>query len=231
MESGIKLAKQEAEKFFLSLDPQKDSLFFASSNEARAIETAGIYREIAHAKGFEVITPKNSRSNLSDEITNGEVRVIDQLSINSENLLIDNLFTPPMKRAGINWNAVTPELKEKYEQASKIIEANDKGSFGANFAEHGDKIKKIFPELVTAEELYKGKFGNLKKLAKFGLEKIKESKNEKNIKILAFGHENYLMYAIQNLFKEEGINNCETLHIETDGEEIKGKFRGKEATL
>ncbi len=230
-ETGVEMAKQEAERFFNGLNPEDDSLFFASSNEARAIETANIYREVAHAKGFTILKPEHARSGLSEEIADGEIRVIDKLSINSRHLLIESLFNSPAKRGNINWNAVDPEFKAKYDEASKIIEADDQGSYGGNLAKHGEKIKEIFPEIETAEELFRGQFQNLKRLAKFAVKKAQESDHEKNIKILAFGHENYLMYAIQNIFQEEGINNCETMHVEVEGENIKAGFRGREANL
>lgn len=228
---GIEMAKQEAETFFNKLNPDKDSLFIVSSNEARAIETANIYREVAHAKGFIVLKPEHARSGLSEEIADGEIRVIDALSINSKHLLIESLFNSPAKRGNINWSVVEPEFKARYDEASKIIETDDQGSYGGNLAKHGDKIKEVFPEIETAEELFKGQFQNLKRLARFGIKKAQENSRENNIKILAFGHENYLMHVIQNSFQEEGINNCETMHIEVEGENIVGNFRGKETNL
>ncbi|MFA5961874.1 MAG: hypothetical protein WC848_04290 [Parcubacteria group bacterium] len=229
--AGIEMAKQEAESFFGKLNPDTDSLFIASSNEARAIETANIYRTIAHTKGFMILKPEHARSGLSEELAEGEIRVIDSLSINSKYLLIESLFNSPAKRGDINWGAVEPEFKAKYDEASKIIEADDQGSYGGNLAKHGEKIKVIFPEIETAEELFNEQFQNLKRLAKFGVKKAQESGHEKNIKILAFGHENYLMHVIQDIFQEEGINNCETMHIEVEGENIVANFRGKEANL
>ncbi|MSU54719.1 MAG: hypothetical protein EXS48_02725 [Candidatus Staskawiczbacteria bacterium] len=233
-EAGIEFAKQEAEKFFELLNPGKDVLFFASSSEARAIETANIYREIAKEKGFEVIKPEHPRSKISEEISDGEIRVVKELSIydsdNAKNVIIDSVFQLA-NRDLINWDAVDPELKVKYEEAVKIVEADNQGSFGANMAKHGDKVKEIFPEIETAEDQFKGKFKNLKRLAKFGIKKAKESGQEKNVKILAFGHENYMIYAIESLFQEEGIKNCETMHIEAKGDGLTGKFRGKEVNL
>jgi hypothetical protein len=188
---GIEMARQEAEKFLSMLNPNEDELFIVSSNEARAIESANIYREIARSKGFTIIKPEHARSGLSEEIANGEIRIIESLSINSTHLLIDNVFNPPAKRGVINWSAIDSEFKARFDEASKIIEADDQGSYGGNLAKHGDKIKEIFPEIETAEELFKGQFQKLKRLAKFGIKKAQESDNKKNIKILAFGHENY----------------------------------------
>jgi hypothetical protein len=233
-ESGIQLANQEAEKFFSNLDKDKDVLFFVSSNEARAIETANIYRQKGKEKGFEAIKPEHSRSGLSDEISGGEIRVIETLSIypdDKTNALIDSVFNPPAKRGNINWDVVDPDLKRRFDEASKIIEANDKGSFGSNMAAHGEEVKKILPEVHTAEELFKTRFQNIIRLIKFGLKKSGESGLDKNIKILGFGHENYMMYALQKYFEEEGIGNCETIQFEVNDSNVESTFKTKSAQI
>ena len=233
-EKGVELAKLEAEKFFAGLDPKKDVIFFASSNEARAIETANIYRQAAHEKGFEVLKPEHSRNEHAEEIGEGEIRVVKNLSIypdKNTNVVIDSVFNSPKKRSPINWNGITPEFKERFENASKIIEADDKGSFGANLAIHSEEIKKILPEISTAEELYKDKFQNLLKLLKFGIQKAESSGQEKQVKIIAFGHENYLMYMLEKSFHEDGIKNCEAINFDVDDGVINAKFRNKEAQI
>ena len=229
-QKGVELANQEAEKSFMNLNPDTDVLFFASSNEARAVETANIYREVARKKGFKVLKPDNSRSVLSDQIADGEIRVLNNLSIRSAGV-IDSVFQSPSKRVPINWDAIDPELKTKFDEASKIIEANDKGSFGANLLAHSDEVKKIFPEIDTAKEQFEVQFKNLITLAKFGISKASETVSDKNIKILAFGHENYLMYALEHYFQENGIKNCETLHVDVDEEDVVGTFRQKDVKL
>jgi hypothetical protein len=234
-EKGIELAKQEAEKYFAELDPQKDIVFFVSSNEARAVETANIFRQTAHEKGFEVVKPEHSRSMLSDNIAEGEIRVLQNLSIypdDTSNSVLDGIFNPPARRGKVNWEAVKDtELKARYDKASAIIEADDRGSFGANFAVHSEAIKQILPEITTAEELYKTQFQNLIKLLKFGIEKAKKAGLEKNVKIIAFGHENYLMLALEKMFQEDGIKNCEVIHFSEVEDKIKAEFRGKEADV
>lgn len=232
-ESGIELAKEKAESFFETLNPEKDVLFFASSNEARALETANIYREVAKEKGFEIVKPEHSRSELSTELSDGDIRVVRSLSIypyGETNAVIDSVFNPPSKRGDINWEKIDPELKERFDKASKIIEADDKGSFGPNFAVHSEKIKKIFPEINTAEQLFESKFKNIMKLIKFGLQKAKESGLERNVKILGFGHENYMMHALEKYFKEDGIGNCETVTFDIE-DNIRAQFRDKEAEI
>lgn len=227
---GVELAKRASEKFFDGLNPGEDALFFVSSNEARAVETANIYRQTAHQRGFEVLKPIQSRSVLSDEIAEGEVRVMKNLAIRSSGV-IDSIFQSPAKRVPINWAAIDPEIKKRFYEASKIIEADDKGSFGGNLLAHSEEVKKFFPEIATAKEQFAMQFRNLVRLAKFGLNKAGEVDTKKNVRILAFGHENYLMYALEKYFQEEGIKNCETIHIDSDDGDIKGIFRGKTASF
>lgn len=229
-ESGFQLAREKAVEFFDKLDPEKDILFFASSNEARALETANVYREVAIERGFEISRPENSRSSLSDSMAGGDIRVIRPLSIypsGETNTVIDSVFNPPARRGNINWSAIDPELKARFDEASKIIEADDRGAFGPNFAAHSDAVKKIFPEIKTAEELFKTRFTHIINLVKFGLNKAKEAGLDKNVKILGFGHENYMVYALDEIFKEEGIGNCESVSFDVSDGEVSAQYRGK----
>jgi len=81
-EKGIELAQEKAKEFFNALDPEKDILFFASSNEARALATAEVYRQEAIKRGFEIIKPSKTNLELSEEQTDGYVRVSNMPSLN-----------------------------------------------------------------------------------------------------------------------------------------------------
>lgn len=215
-EAGVNLAKEKAEAFFAELNPETDALFFVSSNEARALETANIYRQAAHAHGFEIIKPEHVRGELAEEIGEGEIRTLDRLSLNIKDTLMTSVFNPDNQLGSINWGAVDEDFKAKWAQARAIINSNDRGSYGANLFEHSEAIAKIFPELKTAKELYDTNFKQLVRLAEFGVNKAKESGMEKNIKILGFGHENYMTYAANKYFADHGIANCESLDINID---------------
>lgn len=219
---GVELANNEAENFF-SFSPEDTSLFFVSSNEARAIETADIYRHIARAKGFEIIKPEHARSSLSEQTAEGEIRVLNNLSIypNKSKVVFDGMFNPKKYRGQINWEQIPEDVREKYDQATAIIDADDQGSFVANFAKHAEKIKEIIPEIDTPEELFNSKFKNLIRLAKFGERKIKQGASEKPIKILAFGHENYLIYFLQKYLEKENIGNCEVINFAIEDGKVK----------
>lgn len=233
-EAGIALAHEKAEKFFDQLDPQRDQLFFVTSNEARAIETADIYREAAKKRGFEIIKPEHPRSELAQRIGEGELRVIQSLSLNTENLLRFLVFSGSAPE--VNWEAVDEGTKKRWQEARRIIEEDNKGSWGANFAVHSEQVKDVFPGVETAKQFYETKFKNLTRLLKWADQKVQayreKSGQDKDVKVLAFGHEDYLVKFLRDEFTEEGIQNCEAIKLEVgEGKKVTALFRGKTRTL
>jgi len=215
-EEGVRLAEQKTTEFFSRLDPEKDILFFASSNEARAIETADIYRRKAKEKGFEVLKPEHVRSGYAQEVGEGEIRVLQSLSLNVKNMIIFSVFNPDPQQNPKFIEKLDPETRAKYDVARAVINGHDYGSFGANFFHYSEKVQEIFPEIKSAKGMFDGQFRNLLKLARFGRKKAKSSGLEKNVKILAFGHENYMVHALQEYFGEHDIKNCETIDVNVD---------------
>lgn len=228
-EKGVEIARVEAENFFASLNSSKDNLFFVSSNEARALETANVYREVAHEQGFTVVKPEHIRSELARKIGEGEIRTIENLSLNIKNMLLTSVFNPGSRLGEINWSAVDSGVREKWEQARLIINADDKGSWGANFFHHSEAVQEIFPEIKTAREIYEGQFENLKRLARFGFKKSAEV--DGSIKILAFGHENYIGYALNEYFEDNEIKNCEAITVRLRDSDLSVERRGEEKKI
>lgn len=224
---GRELAQRESAKFFAGLNVADDELFFVSSNEARAIETAGIYRGKAKELGFAVIKPERSKSKLADELTGGEVRVMEALSLSPENMLWFTLFEG--ERPVVNWEAVDPGIKTKWESARAIIEANNQGRWGTNFLMYSEQFKADTPEFKSAEQQYHGRFRRLLKLLNWADKRLRtETEKKKNVKILAFGHEDYVVHFLQKEFTAEGINNCEAIKFDvTDSGNIGAEFRGQ----
>lgn len=229
-EQGAELARSEAEKFFDGMNPETDALFFASSNEARALDTANIYRQVAHEKGFEILTPEHTRSGVADAIGEGEIRTVKNLSLNNTNTLAGSVFNPKFLTGKENLAALDEETRQKWEEARAIIDADDKGSWGANFYHHSEEIQKIFPELKSAKDLYETNFKNLIRLAEFGMKKAQESEHPKNIKILTFGHENYISYALNKYFGDHEIKYCETITVDV-GDETRIERRGEKEVI
>ena len=226
-EAGIRLAQEKAEEFLSRLKPETDILFFVSSDEARALETANVYRQAAHAKGFEILKPEHVRGKFAEKIGEGEIRTLDQLSLNIKDTLLASVFSPDSQLGSPNWEAVDDEFKEKWKKAREIINSHDYGSYGGNLFHHSEAIAEIFPDIKTAKELYDVNFKNLLRLAEFGIKKAKESGLEKNVKILAFGHENYMGYALNEYFGDHNIGNCETLDINVDDSGITLERKGE----
>ncbi len=225
---GRELARGEAEKFFAGLDPAKDALFFVSSNEARALETAALYRDIAKVKNFDIVKPENARSSISENHIDGDVRVIRALSLNLKNTVILNLFNPPASRYPVNFEGLNREDVEMYKGLERAIDADNKGSFAANFLQYGDLVKTYVPGFETAEDLYNRNFKHLIRLLRFAETKRPTGEQEKPIRIVAFGHENQVLVALNKYFEEQGINNCEVLHVELSPEgKVSGSFRDK----
>lgn len=209
-------AKEAADAFLNQLNPETDDLFFVSSSQVRALETAAIYRDAAREKGFEILKPGVVRDEVAQGIGGEDIRVLQSLSLHSLDALVDSIFNPDRTLPEINWDAIDAESREKWERAHRLIQEDDKGSWGANMFHHGEKVKEIFPEVDTALELYNGQFKNLVRLIEFAQKKIADSGHPKNVKVLAFGHENYVSHALATYFGEHEIKNCETITFEED---------------
>lgn len=228
---GAELAHARAEAFFSGMNPTESKLFFVSSNEARTLETANMFRKTAKEHGFTVLAPEHARSVVSEQVADGEIRVIDALSLNLKNTLPMNLFNSRTSRRPVNFEALDGEKRALYERLEAEIDADDKGSFAANYLAYGERVKEFFPEIQTAEELYNTQFKNLLRLARFAHGKVGSSEESAKIKILAFGHENQLLIALNRYFQEKGIGNCEVLQLEVDDTSVEGSFRDKQASL
>lgn len=141
-----------------------------ASNEVRALETAKIYKDEAEKRGFQIISVPQKQNDIGCRITKGDVKTSSRLSINSQNIVADNVFMPADKRFKINFDKLSPEVRKRYDAALAIVDQDNKGSYGANLVAYGDEIKKIFPEIRTSEQIEKEKLGvlikNFRTLAK-----------------------------------------------------------------
>ncbi|MFA7209236.1 MAG: hypothetical protein WC120_03035 [Parcubacteria group bacterium] len=227
---GIILAEQEAEKLLSEFNPDDDGLFFVSSGQVRAMDTASIYMKVAERKGFEIVCPKRSRSAYSDEVSEGRIRKIKNLSLRIDNVLVQYLFMPT-RSVDVDWEKVPAEARKKWEEARKIVENKNYGNWGANFFHYSEELKKFFPEIKSAKDTFDVNFKNLLRLIRFGHDKIKESGSGKNIKVMAFGHENYIAYALNEYFGDHEIKNCEAIKIDVSENSIAIARRGEKVEL
>lgn len=210
----ITLAQEKAEELFSGLNPEQDVLSFMSSNEARAISTAEIYTLEAKKRGFTILRPQNSHT-VTKGLGNPDIRIMKDLWLNFDSPLLHSVFNPTGSKVvdSINFDALDPWLKLKYEQARRIILDDDRWSFWENFFLHGAKVKEIFPEIETAQEMHEHKFLKLVKMAQKFTGKLSSSVPWKRMRILAFGHENYVSHALHEATGKNSIGNCETVSI------------------
>lgn len=221
-EEGKKMAEEKAEALFEKMDPEKDELVFVSSQEARALETAAIYRNIAKQQGFTILSSGKTGSELAQQLGEGDIRIIKALMPEIKNTLMITIFFPKNKVPEINWTAVPTDIKKKWDQARSIVENNDHGSYSANLTEHIEAVRQIFPEMASADERNEKILKKLKRLFDFAQSKAKENPPDKNIKILAFGHDTYMSALSEKVLKDSKTENCQAINIQasSDGEYI-----------
>jgi|GEM_PF-639879 len=231
---GIKLAQEKAQEFFNHLNPETDALFFVSSDLVRAAETAKIYLDIARERGFEIILPREKKENKkgefgyrnkAEEIGEGCIRKIDSLTLDHlDNMLREFIFhSDDYLKKVKDLDKVSSETKEKWAKARQIIENDNRGTWGKNYAAHSEEIAKIFPNVKSAKQVYDSKFKDMMRLVKFGQEKINQQNPEKNIKIMAFSHENSFLYFLNKNFGES-MKNCESISFQITPENGQNKI-------
>jgi broad specificity phosphatase PhoE len=208
--AGKELARNSAQEFFSKLDPEDSILYVVSSTQMRALETADIYTHVAREMGFELVTHDKAPSLTGNE----QVRTLENLSLKFENQVLASVFQSSSRLPEINWNAVDAETKEKFDQARKIVLADDKGAWGENFHAHAEAVREIIPEMETPEGLYDTQYKNMLKLADFAREK---AVSEKQVIVIAFGHENYMGHALEIDTGEAGIANTEAVEFMEEG--------------
>lgn len=232
---GIVLAKESAVEFLNKLNPKTDALYFVSSDLVRAAETAKIFLDEARSRGFEIILPKEEKetdlkkyNNKAEEIGEGYIRKIDCLTLDHlENMLREFVFHPDDYMDKVkSLDNVSEETKAKWAEARKIIEADNQGTWGKNYAAHSEEIEKIFPNVKSAKTVYETKFKNMLRLIKFAQAKIEEQHPEKNIKVLAFSHENSFLYFLNKNFGES-MKNCESIGFKVADDKILATAKGK----
>jgi len=213
-EAGIELAKESAQKFLSKFDSSKAVLYFVSSTQARALETAKIYSDVALDNGFEIVSHQKEAPPYVRKFGGDYVRSLDSLSLHMENQVLASVFNPVTNSPDINWGQIDPQVKDTFEKARQIVLSDDKGSWGANFYAHADDVKVLMPEMETPTELYETQYAHLQRLASFAREKASA---EKQTIVVAFGHENYMSKALEEETGRESIGNTEPVEFTESG--------------
>jgi hypothetical protein len=174
--------------------------------------------------GFEVVPhePRRELINKAGESEGqGRVRVLESLSLhrkeNAKNQLEMSIFNSAKTLPAINWEAIVPETKARWEKAREMVMADDKGNWGANFAAYAKLVSETvegFEHIETPEKLYETQYQNLKRLAEFARNK---DTGDKQVNVVSFGHENYMSVALAQDTGEESIANTEAVELTEDG--------------
>ena len=121
---------------------------------------------------------------------------------------------------------VSEDTRQRWAEARKIIESDNQSTWGKNYYKHSEAIKKIFPKIKTAEDMYNKKFKGMVRLMKMAQNKIDKEQPKKNIKVLAFTHENSLLYFMGKNFKDGFVDNCKGVAFKIDGPSIEATVKG-----
>lgn len=220
---GLKFAREQAHKFFDLMDPQKDIFYVVSSDQRRALDTAAAYAQVAHERGFIVAQHKKTGTAIADKVGGGYVRSLETLSLNDGDAVSDSVFNPPEQLPQINWSAITPEFKERWDKAREVVlkynqEVKDKGgkpSWGDNAFHCAAEVKHLLPGVKTPDELLK-QFKKMLHLASFAQKKS----SDEHTNVLAFGHENAPGPALQEATGSHMLANCDSFEIR-DGKPVR----------
>jgi len=212
-EREIRLA---AEDFLRHFNPEKDHFFFASSSLTRARQTAETYVEVGQNRWFTIITPHKAEGN--------NIRHVHLLWLpHIWEMLIEEIYKPenylPMVQF---WDKIWVHYREAWEECRRIIENDNRESWGANFLIHSGKVKEIFgrfagqnpdehfPRIFTAQDAKKRYTQGLEHLAQI-MEKQRRQYNAdhtgKICRVLAFWHENHMLPLMQENFWSDMVPN------------------------
>jgi hypothetical protein len=115
--------------------------------------------------------------------------------------------------------AVSKETKEMWVKARRIMEEGGiEDTWGKNYAKFAERLEKegIFLDVLSAEQVYKSKFFNMARMVKFAEKKMQEQNPEKNVKVMAFSHENSFLHFLNENFGEH-MKYCENINFEPIG--------------
>ena len=238
---GQEKAREKAKEFLSQFDPQKDTLYFASSNLVRARETAAIFLDEAEKQGFEILEaqPKSAhrrRNDVEKSLGGEEIRTLESLSLHINNMLVEFMFNPgdymnprPGEEAHVLFpENVSPATRELWEEGRKIIESDNKGTWGKNFLAHSAAIRKLFeeykkkhpsvavPRVTTAEDMNNSRFRTMLQEMKRVKDRMGRYEEEegKRIRVLAFSHENAFLHFLDKEFDQKGIDKLEAIGYE-----------------
>lgn len=151
-----------------------------------------------------------------------KIRTLKPLSLdNVKQMFVEFLFHPEnyMDKVQNKYkNKIPPKYQEIWIEARKIIEDDNKGSWGQNFLAHSEKLQKLFdyyrqknnldegtiPHFSSVKDMYQNNFRNILRLMARYDDVIddyeKNNPQNKKVRVLGFSHENQLLYFLKKEF-------------------------------
>ncbi|MFA5925725.1 MAG: hypothetical protein WC831_02220 [Parcubacteria group bacterium] len=155
-----------------------------------------------------------------------EIRTLGPLSLdNIKQMFVEFIFHQDnyMNKVQKKYLEKIPDgYKELWAEARKIIEADNKGSWGANFLEYSEQLQRLFdehkarqssdsniiPHFASVKDMYEKNFRNTLYLMERYDDAIDayeaDHPRHKRIRVLGFSHENQLIYFLNKEFNRIG---------------------------
>lgn len=202
-------AQAAAEAFFSRLIPGKDIVAIVASTQMRALQTARAFLDEARQRGFTVVEHEKTGSEIAEKVGGRHIRSLETLSHGYADALPDAVFNPPSQLPEINWKAVPPEYRTRWDRARAKVLADDKGNWGANFFAHSEEIEPILPGVRSSKDLFAKRYKALVRQAQVAL----RSPEGERVNILAFGHENMVGIPLERDTGDHALPNCEGVEM------------------
>ena len=164
---------------------------------------------------------------------NAEIRTLGLLSLDYlKQSFVDSIYLPYdyiQQMKNDNAAKLPAAYKDIWTKCRKVIEADNRGDWGANFLTHSVCVQAMFrkykidrslddstiPSLSSVRDLYNGIFRNILKLMEKAddmLDFYESSHSEqKKIKIIGFTHENQLLYFLKKEFNKVGVDKSSAI--------------------
>ena len=211
---GVQVAQETARDFFEKLRSEKEREFYVvSSRLPRSLETAEIFVREGDGQGF--IFHEYLKSSEWKITADKRIRIMEPLSLPHYDPFIYSVFNPQDFEPEINWDAESSKKNQEYwHQARDFVLKNDQGSWSKNYHMYGKYVQeKYFDDLKTTRDLHGLQFNYLIKL----LRRMQLTDDGLFKTVLAFGHEDYMMQALENHFSDPHLENCQILSVGSDG--------------
>lgn len=247
-EEGKELAKENAEAYAQTIDPEKELVVVVSSGEMRAYQTAQIYIDALEARGVEIfagvpsqqdkerypVGPAAEVRGTPDEPEIDTRIVASRIpSLNYEGMWVEDMLEPPAGSKGTTFEGLdesklSEEDRARYQLARSVIETkNDTdASWGSNYVEHEGKPYPfdVIPSVADNHQKMMRGIRLLRRLHEMPKTREFEKDKGKQIRYLVFTHEENMLGMARSHFGVSRVENCDViqLHVPEDRDSMMG---------